>query len=175
MSDETGVPDTRLRMINAIASAPLSDPDYPDLDGEMVAREQTDQELINQFASLIKKAEFVDEKQKFLWRRIFKNALDDRRIASILLMDLYVNTVQAADKHVMHGDLLAKYMERMEKANTQIIKLSEMVQKSIDSSPTPIEDKEFVNLDIYDVLEKNSGKAPQKVAADAQSVRRKGQ
>lgn len=158
MEDDLTATDHRLRMINTIASSPISDPDNPDIDAEMDAREQTDQELVAQFNSLIRKAKSLDPKQKFLWQRVFKNALDDRRVASVLMMDLYINTVQAPDKHVMHGDLLSKYMERMEKANAQIIKLSEMVQKSIDNAPKEDSDDGLVGQDIYDVLEKNLGK-----------------
>ena len=150
--------DVRLRMINSVVAAPLTDPDNPNVDRELDAREQTDAELVAGLNSLIRQAEHVDPKQKFLWQRIFKNSVDDRRVASILLMDLYIATVQAAEKHVMHGDLLAKYMERMEKANAQIIKLSEMVQKALDSAPKEQPDKDLVDVDIYDVLEKNPGK-----------------
>jgi len=151
--------DIRLRMINSVVAAPITDPDNPNIEKELDTREQTDLELIGEFNALVKQAEHLDLKQKFLWQRIFKNAIDDRRIASVLLMDLYIATVQAADKHVMHGDLLSKYMERMEKANAQIIKLSEMVQKAIENAPPPVvEDERLNSLDIYDVLEKNLGK-----------------
>lgn len=151
--------DVRLRMINSVVASPLTDPDNPNVDRELDAREQTDTELVAEFNSLIRLAEHVDLKQKFLWQRVFKNAVDDRRVASILLMDLYIATVQAAEKHVMHGDLLAKYMERMEKANAQIIKLSEMVQKALDSAPKDQPDKDYVDMDIYDVIEKSNGKS----------------
>jgi hypothetical protein len=161
--DETTIPegaDYRLRLINSVVAAPLSDPDSPNINTELDTREYIDKELVTMFNGMVRLAEHVDPKQKFLWQRIFKNAIDDRRIASVLLMDLYINTVQDADKHVMHGDLLSKYMERMEKANQQIIKLSEIVQKAIDVAPAPVhdEEKELLGMDIYDVLEKNSGK-----------------
>ncbi len=149
-----------MQMINSVAASPIVDPDRPDIESELSARENTDDELKDQFGKLMQTAVHADPKHKFLWHRIFRNALDDRRVASILLMDLYMATIQSSDKHVMHGDLLSKYMERMEKANAQIIKLSEMIQKSIDMAPKPPdeEEKSLLGLDIYDVLEKNVGK-----------------
>lgn len=163
--------DYRLRLINSVVVAPLSDPDSPDINTELDTREYIDKELVAMFNGMVRLAEHIDPKQKFLWQRIFKNAIDDRRVASVLLMDLYINTVQSADKHVMHGDLLSKYMERMEKANAQIIKLSEIVQKAIDNAPAPVndEEKQLLSMDIYDVLEKNTGKNNGQQASNATS------
>jgi len=163
--------DIRLRMINSVAASPVANPDNPDMTAELSARENTDDELKDQFGKLLQTAAHADPKHKFLWHRVFRNAMDDRRVASILLMDLYMSTIQSPDKHVMHGDLLSKYMERMEKANAQIIKLSEMVQKSIDMAPRPPDDEEksLLGLDIYDVLEKNAGK-PQTSSSGTKSA-----
>jgi hypothetical protein len=46
--------------------------------------------------------------------------------------DLYLTVHGNPEQHVIHGDHLSKYMERMEKANTQLLKLAELVHKAKD-------------------------------------------
>jgi hypothetical protein len=46
--------------------------------------------------------------------------------------DLYLQVHGNPEQHVIHGDHLSKYMERMEKANTQLLKLAELVYKAKD-------------------------------------------
>jgi hypothetical protein len=58
-----------------------------------------------------------------------------------------------AENHVIHGDHLAKYMERMEKANTQLLKLAELVHKAKDKQDA--EDLPTGN-DLFDRLERRS-------------------
>jgi len=80
------------------------------------------------FCNLLNDME-MDEKLKVLWKQIYKNAVDDRKHAMIVWTDLYMQVHGNPEMHALHGDRIAKYMERMEKANTQILKLAELVQK----------------------------------------------
>jgi len=96
---------------------------------ELIEKAQKD---LQTFSDLLDSIITVDEKLKLLWKQIYENALIDRRNAYIIWTDLYLQVYGNAEQHVIHGDHLAKYMERMEKANTQLLKLAELVYKAKD-------------------------------------------
>ena len=84
------------------------------------------------FVDLLNSLTAVDERLKLLWKQIYENALVDRRNAYLIWTDLYITVQGNPEQHVIHGDHLSKYMERMEKANTQLLKLAELVHKAKD-------------------------------------------
>ena len=84
------------------------------------------------FSDLLDSITTIDERLKLLWKQIYENALIDRRNAYMIWTDLYIQVHGNAEQHVIHGDHMAKYMERMEKANTQLLKLAELVYKAKD-------------------------------------------
>ena len=84
------------------------------------------------FVDLLNSLTTVDERLKLLWKQIYENALVDRRNAYLIWTDLYITVQGNPEQHVIHGDHLSKYMERMEKANTQLLKLAELVHKAKD-------------------------------------------
>ena len=92
---------------------------------------KADREL-ESFINLLDSIVSTDEKLKILWRQIYENALIDRRNAYMIWADLYLAVHGNPEQHVIHGDHLAKYMERMEKANNQLLKLAELVSKAKD-------------------------------------------
>lgn len=108
-------------------------------------------EDLENFAALLDSLVNIDEKLKMLWKQIYENALTDRRNAYIIWTDLYIVVQGNAENHVIHGDHLAKYMERMEKANTQLLKLAELVHKAKDKQDA--EDLPTGN-DLFDRLER---------------------
>ena len=55
-----------------------------------------------------------------------------RRNAYVVWTDLFMAVHGNPEQHVIHGDHLAKYMERVEKANVQLLKLAELVYKAKD-------------------------------------------
>lgn len=110
-------------------------------------------EDLENFAALLDSLVNIDEKLKMLWKQIYENALTDRRNAYIIWTDLYIVVQGNAENHVIHGDHLAKYMERMEKANTQLLKLAELVHKAKDKQDA--EDLPTGN-DLFDRLERRS-------------------
>lgn len=83
--------------------------------------------LIDDFEVLLQQVRFVDNKVVSLWRQIYKNAVQDRMNALLAWSDLYVQVHGNPDMHALHGDRLAKYATASEKANAQLIKLSEMI------------------------------------------------
>jgi hypothetical protein len=110
-------------------------------------------EDLENFSALLDSLVNIDEKLKMLWKQIYENALTDRRNAYIIWTDLYIVVQGNAENHVIHGDHLAKYMERMEKANTQLLKLAELVHKAKDKQDA--EDLPTGN-DLFDRLERRS-------------------
>ena len=110
-------------------------------------------EDLENFAALLDSLVNIDEKLKMLWKQIYENALTDRRNAYIIWTDLYIVVQGNAENHVIHGDHLAKYMERMEKANTQLLKLAELDHKAKDKQDA--EDLPTGN-DLFDRLERRS-------------------
>jgi hypothetical protein len=82
------------------------------------------------FSSLLDSLEDVDEKQKLLWKQIYDNAIEDRKNAYLVWTDLYIKVHGDEEKHFKHGATIAKYMERMEKANEQILKLAVLIDKA---------------------------------------------
>jgi hypothetical protein len=92
---------------------------------------KADQDLAT-FVELLDSITSIDERLKLLWKQIYENALIDRRNAYMIWTDLYLTVHGNPEQHVIHGDHLSKYMERMEKANTQLLKLAELVYKAKD-------------------------------------------
>lgn len=97
------------------------------------------------FASLVESISTVDDRLKLLWKQIYNNALTDRRNAYIVWTDLFMCVSGKPEGHVLHGDHMAKYMTVMEKANTQLIRLAELVHKAKDK-------EEFDSIPAPDVL-----------------------
>lgn len=96
---------------------------------------KADQDLAT-FVELLDSITTIDERLKLLWKQIYENALIDRRNAYMIWTDLYLTVHGNPEQHVIHGDHLSKYMERMEKANTQLLKLAELVYKAKDKQET---------------------------------------
>ena len=89
---------------------------------------------IEQFASLLESITEIDDKKRLLWSEIYKNAIDDRENASILFTDTLMQVKGNAANHNILGPVIAKYLERMSRANDQILKLAELVARE-DSKP----------------------------------------
>lgn len=91
--------------------------------------------LVKEFDELLDSIDSASFKEKILWKQIYNNALEDRNNAHLCFMSLYPTVSSDTEAHVLMGDKLAKYMERMEKANEQLIKLSALVRKALESQP----------------------------------------
>lgn len=116
---------------------------------ELIKKAESD---LQTFSDLLDSITTVDEKLKLLWKQIYENALIDRRNAYIIWTDLYLQVHGNAEQHVIHGDHLSKYMERMEKANTQLLKLAELVYKAKDKQ----EAEELpASSELFDRLKRN--------------------
>jgi len=98
----------------------FSPPDIKKLDKD------TEKQLLD-FSGLLDTLSSLEDKKKLLWKQIYENAVSDRKNAYILFGDLYKDVHNNSNEHAIHGAILSKYMERMEKSNAQLIKLAEMI------------------------------------------------
>lgn len=96
---------------------------------------ELDEKIKNQlkdFSSLLDVLSSVEEKTKSLWKQIYENAVEDRKNAFIMWFNLYSHVNGNPTEHAIHGQNLSKYLERMSKANDQMIKLAQLVAESSD-------------------------------------------
>ena len=85
------------------------------------------EEKIKNFENLLTSLEDLDDKKKALWKEIYTNAVTDRYHAYDMYTDLVVICRGKTSEHSIHASNLAKYMERMSRANDQLIKLAELI------------------------------------------------
>ena len=86
-------------------------------------------EKVDSFQELLNSIENIEAKKKTLWREIYENAFIDRMNAYMLFTDAFTGLSGATSDHVQIGGQLAKYIERMNKANDQLLKLAELIAK----------------------------------------------
>lgn len=84
---------------------------------------------ILQFSDLLQSLKELDDKKKLLWSEIYENAVADRENAAILFTDTLMQVKGNAANHNILGPVIAKYLERMSRANDQILKLAELIAK----------------------------------------------
>tara|TARA_B100000700_G_C14991890_1_gene831732 strand:+ start:618 stop:959 length:342 start_codon:yes stop_codon:yes gene_type:complete len=86
-------------------------------------------EKIEAFSSLLDSLENLETKKKQLWKEIYENSVMDRMNAYMLFTDAYTTMGNGINDHVQLGSLMTKYIERMNKANDQLIKLAEIIAR----------------------------------------------
>jgi hypothetical protein len=101
------------------------------------------EEKIQDFSDLLDQIDGVSDKKKKLWREIYENAVTDRQNAYVLFMSLVDIVQDKSTEHAVHGKSLATYIERMSKANDQIIRLAELVSKSESKDDKEIDPEEM--------------------------------
>lgn len=97
------------------------------------------------FAEILTSLDSLDTKKKILWREIYENACTDRLNAYIMFTDVYMSMGDEAKDHITLGPMIAKYIERMNKANDQLLKLADLIAK---------EEAEASNFDPNDLYSK---------------------
>jgi hypothetical protein len=110
--------------------------DLGDVAKSLESLEEKDRKILG-FKQLLDSMETIDDKKRVLWKEIYENALQDRESASVLFTDVWMQIRGNAANHNLLGPVAAKYIERMSRANDQIIKLAELItseeNKSINS------------------------------------------
>jgi len=85
---------------------------------------------VKSFSELLQKIDHADAKKKILWKEIYENANVDRQNAHVLFVEAYTTMSQGTTEHAVIGATLTKYLERMNKANEQLLKLADLMSKS---------------------------------------------
>jgi hypothetical protein len=98
---------------------------------------------IKQFSDILDNLTSTEDKKKMLWREIYENAVNDRENAGILFTDVLMQVKGNSANHNILGPVVAKYIERMSRANDQILKLAELIanEESKEMSMDAIYDK----------------------------------
>jgi hypothetical protein len=113
----------------------------------MKKKEKTTDEKIKDFSDLLDELESTQDKKKLLWKDAYKNALDDRSSASILVDDLLLQIQgNVTHHHVQLGSITTKYLERMSKSNDQILRLAELISKEEEVANTVSPDDIFKEI-----------------------------
>lgn len=81
------------------------------------------------FSQLLDELVDISDKQKKLWKEIYQNALVDRHNAYSMFTQLISITQDKSTEHAIHGRTVSSYLERMSKANEQLIRLAELIAK----------------------------------------------
>lgn len=84
---------------------------------------------IKEFEKKILEMEASDSPKMSLWIEIYRNAVSDRTCASALFTQAFSQMGSSAADHVTLGTTLVKYLERMSKANEQLLDLSQLIEK----------------------------------------------
>lgn len=113
---------------------------------------------IAEFKDLLDSITTLQDKRKLLWQDVYTNALQDRDYA--LQMYTHLSGFVAGDpqQHALHGPNIAKYLERMSKANDQLLKLAELVAAALTK-----QEEEGMSADaLYDKFAEEPVKAGKK-------------
>ncbi len=99
-----------------------------------------------QFGALLESIENLEDKKKHLWREIYENAIVDRMNAYMLFTDVYSTMTGDKADHVTLGPMMAKYIERMNKSNDQLLKLADLIAKEEERANQIVPDDLFAQI-----------------------------
>jgi len=104
------------------------------------------EEKVKDFSSLLNQIEGLSDKKKKLWKEIYENAIYDRQNAYTLFSKLVKIVEDKSTEHAVHGKTMATYIEKMSKANDQLIRLAELVAKAEKSNDEIDPDEMFKRI-----------------------------
>jgi hypothetical protein len=103
------------------------------------------EEKTKNFSELLQKIENIDGKKKKLWIEIYENAIIDREISFNMFGKLTCICESNSSEFAIHGKTISSYIERMSKANDQLIKLAELVSKAEEVQAKKLDPEDFYN------------------------------
>ena len=86
------------------------------------------------FTNILHDIESLDDRKKKLWLEIYKNALTDRANSFVLFKQLTDLVDNKSSEYAIHGRTLSSFIERMSTANSQLLKLAELVSRAEQAS-----------------------------------------
>jgi flagellar biosynthesis chaperone FliJ len=111
------------------------------LDGIVEMTERSVEERIRDFGEILQDIESMDDKMRRLWKEIYENSIADRQNSYVMFTKLVKIAGDKSTEHAVHGKSIATYIERMQKANEQLVKLADLIAqaKKKDDSFNPDE------------------------------------
>jgi hypothetical protein len=106
------------------------------------------EERSKDFSDLLDQIDTLNDKKKRLWKEIYENACSDRQNAYAMFIQMCRIAKDASTEHAVHGKSIAAYLERMGRANEQLIRLADLIAKA-ESSEDQIDPDE-----VYDSIRK---------------------
>lgn len=104
------------------------------------------EDKLKEFSSILEKSSgTIDEKKLHLWKLIYDNALEDRNNAYHLYAQGLITLGSSAADHMSVGGILVKYLERMTKANDQLLELSKIVSEETKVKEETVSEKDIFN------------------------------
>jgi hypothetical protein len=101
-----------------------------ELDGIVEVTERTIEERIRDFGDLLTSIDSLDDNKRKLWKEIYENSISDRQNSYAMFTRLVRIVSDKSTEHAVHGKTVATYIERMQKANDQLIKLAELIARA---------------------------------------------
>ena len=98
---------------------------------------------IRDFSELLDQIDGVNDKKKRLWKEIYENAVTDRQNAYVMFTTLVEISENKSTEHAIHEKTMATYIEKMSRANDQLIRLAELVSKSEEKASEEIDPEEM--------------------------------
>ena len=114
---------------------------------KLLAKNENAEKKIAEFEGILDRVEELDEKKRFLWLEIYNNAKNDRICASALFTQAFSQLGTTSSEHVTLGPTLVKYLERMTKANDQLLSLANIVTKDIEQRSSVDADDIFSKIE----------------------------
>lgn len=105
-------------------------------------------EKVKDFDSLLNQIESLSDKKRQLWKEIYENAISDRQNSYAMFVRLVKIVQDKSTEHAVHGRTISAYIERMSKANDQLIRLAELIAKAEKS------DEEINPDDMFDRIKR---------------------
>lgn len=98
------------------------------------------------FSALLESISTMDERKRKLWMLIYKNAVEDRMRALEQYQDLKTIVIGKSTEHAVHGKTIASFIERMSKANDQLLKLADLIEAAQANAEATDEDALYDNI-----------------------------
>tara|TARA_R110000803_G_scaffold138266_5_gene205104 strand:- start:200 stop:583 length:384 start_codon:yes stop_codon:yes gene_type:complete len=114
---------------------------------KLMADDKAAQVKIRSFGKILNEMKDIEQQKIYLWTEIYNNAAHDRATASALLAQCFSALGPTAAEHMSLGPTLVKYLERMGKANDQLLALSQVVAKEIAAQSTLNSDDLFAAIE----------------------------
>ena len=114
---------------------------------KLIESDKTAGEKIDRFEKILSDIGNLDDRKMFLWLEIYNNAKNDRVCASALFTQAFSQLGGTAAEHITLGSTLVKYLERMTKANDQLLSLASLITKEIEQQNTINADDIFTQIE----------------------------